>query len=241
MYSENVQFAKESKNDTPTYLQRSDSSYQLIDEDVQKEAELVKNNLEDLKKSSTLVLDKMSKTYYTSDSILGSVEVTNAVKNLYLSVSPQECFGLLGVNGAGKTTTFKMLTGDIPMSSGTAYVKGLDISRDIKAAQQSMGYCPQFDALIDQMTGRETLRMFARLRGLSPEYLENCVDELIGLFGLTVYADRQTREYSGGNQRKLSSAIAMIGLPSLVFLDEPTTGLSILMSPFSPKWRFISS
>ena len=87
-----------------------------------------------------------------------------------------------------------------------------------------MGYCPQFDALIDQMTGRETLRMFARLRGLRKNTIEDCIEELLQLLDISKHADKQTREYSGGNKRKLSTAIAMIGLPPLVFLDEPTTG-----------------
>jgi len=236
--SEQVQFVRETKKDTPLYVENnSEISEKNVDEDVLKEIENVQNNLEDLKTTSNLVIDKLSKVYYSSDSLFGSGESVHAVRDLCLDVAPRECFGLLGVNGAGKTTTFKMLTGDIAMSGGTAYVKGVDISREIKAAQQLMGYCPQFDALIDQMTGRETLRMFARLRGLSASSIESCIQELINLFGLSIYADRQTVEYSGGNKRKLSSAIATIGLPPLVFLDEPTTG----MDPGARRalWRVI--
>ena len=194
------------------------------DVDVTKQENYVKGNLIEAIDSSTLTVDGLSKTYYSGDCCSGDVSIVNAVKKMYLTVSPAECFGLLGINGAGKTTTFQMLTGDIPMSGGTAYIKGLDISKNIKKAQQMMGYCPQFDALIDQMTGRETLRMFARLRGLKAECIEQCIDELITLLDLTPHANKMTRAYSGGNKRKLSTAIAMIGLPPLVFLDEPTTG-----------------
>ena len=209
---------------TVEYEQKYPDQIDVTDMDVKKEENYVKNNRIQAKETSTLAVDGLNKTYYMGDPCCGSVNAVNAVKEMYLTVSPAECFGLLGINGAGKTTTFKMLTGDIPMSGGTAYIKGLNISRNIKKAQQMMGYCPQFDALIDQMTGRETLRMFARLRGLRSEYIEQCIDELITLLDLTPHANKLTRAYSGGNKRKLSTAIAMIGLPPLVFLDEPTTG-----------------
>ena len=162
--SESTQFAKDDKLQNYEASSNSEPS-EGLDIDVRNEIDLVKNSIEDLKQSSTLVVEGLNKSYITSEFLFSDALVTHAVKDIYLSVPAAECFGLLGINGAGKTTTFKMLTGDIRMTSGTAYIKGVDISRRIKDAQQMMGYCPQFDALIDQMTGRETLRMYGRLRG----------------------------------------------------------------------------
>ena len=102
------------------------SPHDLLDKDVQAEVDYVKKNTEEVKQRSTLVVDGLSKTYYLGDCLnpYAIMQKLDAVRQMYLTVSPGECFGLLGVNGAGKTTTFKMLTGDIGMSDGTAYIKG---------------------------------------------------------------------------------------------------------------------
>ena len=83
-----------------------------------------------------------------------------------------KCFGLLGVNGAGKTTTFRMLTGDTQVTSGCAYVKGMSILTDMKQISRCIGYCPQFDALTDLLTGEEHLAFYARLRGVPEENIK---------------------------------------------------------------------
>jgi ATP-binding cassette subfamily A (ABC1) protein 3 len=136
-----------------------------------------------------------------------------------------ECFGLLGVNGAGKTTTFQILTGDLLPSSGDAFVGGFSIHQNIRQIHSCVGYCPQFDALIDLLTGRETLVIYARLRGIKEKRIRATVDRLIHDLLLTPYANKLVKSYSGGNKRKLSTAIALIGDPPVVFLDEPSTGL----------------
>jgi len=148
-----------------------------------------------------------------------------AVRGINVGIPRNECFGLLGVNGAGKTTTFKILTGDESMTSGSAYIKGYDVATDMVAIRQNLGYCPQYDALIEVMTGREILTMFAELRGILPEHIPQEVNKLIQFLMLEKHADKQSRTYSGGNKRKLSTAIALMGDPALVFLDEPTTGM----------------
>lgn len=149
----------------------------------------------------------------------------HAVKNVSIGIAKEECFGLLGQNGAGKTTTFKMLTGDEMLSSGSAYLNRYSVKSDIKKVQQNLGYCPQFDALIDQMTGEETLYMYARLRGIENSQIPNVVQNLIDTMMLRKHAVKQAGVYSGGNKRKLSTAISLIGDPPFVFLDEPTTGM----------------
>ncbi|NXL55933.1 ABCA4 protein, partial [Chordeiles acutipennis] len=157
-----------------------------------------------------------------------------AVDRLCVGVRPGECFGLLGVNGAGKTTTFKMLTGDTDVTSGDAVVAGNRqvpekkarlILTHISNVHQNMGYCPQFDAIDDLLTGREHLYLYARLRGVPAEEIKRVAEWGIQKLGLPMYADHLAGTYSGGNKRKLSTAIALIGCPPLILLDEPTTGM----------------
>ncbi|XP_036408284.1 ATP-binding cassette sub-family A member 3 [Megalops cyprinoides] len=167
---------------------------------------------------SPLILQELSKVYSSGETLL-------AVDRLSLAVGKGECFGLLGFNGAGKTTTFKMLTGDETVTGGDAYIDGYSILRDIKKVQQRIGYCPQFDALLDHMTGRETLSMYARLRGIPEKYVAGCVENVLRSLLLEPHADKLVRGYSGGNKRKLSAGIALIGGPPVIFLDEPSTGM----------------
>ncbi|XP_046855006.1 phospholipid-transporting ATPase ABCA3-like isoform X2 [Xenia sp. Carnegie-2017] len=148
-----------------------------------------------------------------------------AVDHISLGIPLGECFGLLGVNGAGKTTMFKMLTGDVIPTSGTAVLDSWDIQANLSRARQRTGYCPQFDALIDLLTGREMLQMYAALRGVPSHKINPLIEDLMRSVLLTEHADMLTKTYSGGNKRKLSTAIALIGDPLIVFLDEPTTGM----------------
>ncbi|KAF7241031.1 ATP-binding cassette sub-family A member 2 [Varanus komodoensis] len=148
-----------------------------------------------------------------------------AVDRLCVGVRPGECFGLLGVNGAGKTTTFKMLTGDESATGGEAFVNGHSILKEALQVQQSLGYCPQFDALFDELTAQEHLELYTRLRGIPWKDEERVVKWALQKLELTKHADKPAGTYSGGNKRKLSTAIALIGYPSFIFLDEPTTGM----------------
>ncbi|XP_052061510.1 phospholipid-transporting ATPase ABCA3-like [Mytilus californianus] len=149
----------------------------------------------------------------------------HAVECISFGIAPNECFGLLGQNGAGKTTTFKMLTGDVPLTKGNAFMNKYDIKQHMRQVQQNLGYCPQFDALIDQMTGRETLYMYARLRGVQENQIKGVVNDIMDVMMLKKYADRECGTYSGGNKRKLSTAMALIGDPPFILLDEPTSGM----------------
>ncbi|XP_029917221.1 phospholipid-transporting ATPase ABCA1b isoform X2 [Myripristis murdjan] len=148
-----------------------------------------------------------------------------AVDRLCVGIPPGECFGLLGVNGAGKTTTFKMLTGDTVVTSGEAFLAGKSILREIDEVHQNMGYCPQFDAINDLLTGREHLEFYAILRGVPEKEVCDVAEWGIRKLGLVKYVDKRAGSYSGGNMRKLSTAMALIGGPPVVFLDEPTTGM----------------
>ncbi|KAL7395411.1 hypothetical protein ABVT39_016247 [Epinephelus coioides] len=148
-----------------------------------------------------------------------------AVDRLCVGIPPGECFGLLGVNGAGKTTTFKMLTGDTLVTSGEAFLAGKSILREIDEVHQNMGYCPQFDSINELLTGREHLELYAILRGVPEKEVCDVAEWGIRKLGLVKYADKAAGSYSGGNMRKLSTAMALIGAPPVVFLDEPTTGM----------------
>ncbi|XP_040027065.2 retinal-specific phospholipid-transporting ATPase ABCA4 isoform X2 [Gasterosteus aculeatus] len=182
-------------------------------------------------KTDILQIRDLSKTY------VGRKRA--AVDRICVGVPAGECFGLLGVNGAGKTTTFKMLTGDSDVSSGEATVAGYSIRTEILDVHQNMGYCPQFDAIDELLTGREHLYLYARLRGVPESEIPRVAEWGIQKLGLAEYASRHAGTYSGGNKRKLSTAIAMIGCPALVLLDEPTTG----MDPHSRRflWNAIMS
>jgi len=162
-----------------------------------------------------------------------------AVQGLWLGIPEGQCFSLLGINGAGKTTTLKMLTGDVLPTSGTANLAGFDILTQQLEVRSKLGFCPQFDALIDTLTAREHLTLFARIKGVPEDVIPEYVEHIIAKLGLQEgIADKPSKGYSGGNKRKLCVGIALIGNPPIVFLDEPSTG----MDPGSRRhmWDLIS-
>ncbi|XP_058837017.1 phospholipid-transporting ATPase ABCA3-like [Topomyia yanbarensis] len=148
-----------------------------------------------------------------------------AVNKLSVAIDRAECFGLLGINGAGKTTTFKMMTGDESFTSGEAWVKGISLKSSMNIVYQNIGYCPQFDALLEDLTGRETLQIYALLRGVRTADVPNVSLALAEDLNFLKHIDKKVKEYSGGNKRKLSTALALMGNPSVIYLDEPTTGM----------------
>ncbi|XP_007499576.1 phospholipid-transporting ATPase ABCA3-like isoform X4 [Monodelphis domestica] len=188
------------------------------DQEVEEEENKIEMFLPELLRTTPLVVKGLTKIYESRKPFL-------AVNRISLTVQKGECFGLLGFNGAGKTTTFKMLTGDETITSGEAFIDGFSIITHIKKVRQRIGYCPQFDALLDHMTGRETLVMYARLRGIPERHINNLVKDVLQGLLLEAHSDKLIKTYSGGNKRKLSTGIALIGEPSVVFLDEPSTGM----------------
>uniref|UniRef100_A0A1L8DYE0 Putative lipid exporter abca1 n=2 Tax=Nyssomyia neivai TaxID=330878 RepID=A0A1L8DYE0_9DIPT len=149
-----------------------------------------------------------------------------AVKGLNFRIHKGECFGLLGMNGAGKTTAFKMMTLNASITRGSIHLSHMDSIAHANTYKLSYGYCPQIDALHTSLTAQETLKYFARMRGISgTEELQNEVDTWLRRVDLEDYRHIQVKFYSGGTKRKLNTAIAMIGSPDVIFLDEPTTGV----------------
>ncbi|XP_046676994.1 phospholipid-transporting ATPase ABCA1-like isoform X2 [Homalodisca vitripennis] len=161
-----------------------------------------------------------------------------AVYGVSFQVRRGECFGLLGVNGAGKSTTFKMLTGEEIPNKGDATILQFSLKNQKSKFLSKIGYCPQFDAINKLLTGKEMLRMYALLRGIPSALCDFEVSRWIDIMGLKEYANRPCGTYSGGNKRKLSTAMAFIGEPPVVFLDEPTTGVD----PVSRRklWEVVS-
>ena len=148
-----------------------------------------------------------------------------AVDGISLTVEPGEVYGFLGPNGAGKSTTVLMLTTLLPPTSGTARVAGYDIVREGAQVRASIGAALQEAALDPFLTGRDHLRLQAALHGLSRAERRKRGDELLERVGLSEAADRRVRGYSGGMKRRLDLALALVHGPSILFLDEPTTGL----------------
>ncbi|WP_077089665.1 ATP-binding cassette domain-containing protein [Mycobacterium rhizamassiliense] len=150
---------------------------------------------------------------------------TPALRGVSFSVPAGTICGLLGHNGAGKTTTINILSTLIRPSSGSALVAGYDIVRQPGRVRASIGMAGQASALDPLLTGRENLVLFGRLRGLRRQQAKARADELIKQFDLTEAADRQIITYSGGMRRRVDLASALVVLPKVLFLDEPTVGL----------------
>nr|XP_061811147.1 phospholipid-transporting ATPase ABCA1-like [Nerophis lumbriciformis] len=191
------------------------------DEDVARERERVKSGGAN---SDILTMIDLTKIYRGNRK--------PAVNQLCLGIPHGECFGLLGVNGAGKTTTFRMLTGDTTVSFGDALLNNCSVVREMDKVHQMMGYCPQFDAIWSFLTGTEHLEMYARVRGVPEESVTKVAELALKKLGLSKFAKQKAEGYSGGNMRKLNTAIALIGAPPVMFLDEPTTGMDPLSKRF---------
>ena len=174
---------------------------------------------EDHNKVDTVIIAGLRKVHKSFFANKQSANV--AVRNVYLGVPQGEVFGYLGVNGAGKTTTLSMLSGE-RFPAGKAFIATHSISNQIQI--RLIGYCPQFDALFDLLAGKEHLTFYGMIKGLKGNELKKQVNMLLKVLTLTKYADRKAGTYSGGNKIKLSVAMAMIGNPPVIFLDEPSTG-----------------
>ncbi|MCE3266305.1 MAG: ATP-binding cassette protein [Solirubrobacterales bacterium] len=149
----------------------------------------------------------------------------DAVRGIDLSVNEGEVFGFLGPNGAGKSTTVRMLCTLLPPTSGEATVAGATIVSEAADVRRRIGVALQEIGLDPVQTGRELLELQCGLYGITGAEGRKRTDELLELVGLTEAADRRTKTYSGGMKRRLDLASALVHRPSVLFLDEPTTGL----------------
>ncbi|MBI5584553.1 MAG: ATP-binding cassette domain-containing protein [Deltaproteobacteria bacterium] len=148
-----------------------------------------------------------------------------AVDRITFTIFPGECFGFLGPTGAGKTSTIRMLYGFYPLSDGRLEIFGRDVHRYLREIKYKIGVCQQDNNLDPDLSVRENLLVFARYFDLSREGAEKRAGELLDFFGLTHKQNARIAELSGGLQRRLVVARALINDPTLLVLDEPTTGL----------------
>lgn len=151
-----------------------------------------------------------------------------AVDSLNLTVKQGELFSLLGVNGAGKTTTIKMLSCLTEPTGGDAFLNGASIVSDKANVKKMIGVSPQETAVAPNLTVRENLDLMCGVHGFSKEKRKQKTDELTGQFDLTTILGKKAGKLSGGWQRRLSLAMALISEPQILFLDEPTLGLDVL-------------
>lgn len=150
-----------------------------------------------------------------------------AVDGLSLTVKKGELFGLLGVNGAGKTTLVKMLSCLVLTTSGDAFVLGSSIITETDKVKQKIGISPQETAVAKKLTVEENLDLMAGAHGFDKEKRAKKTEEMIAEFGLETVRKKAAEKLSGGWQRKLSIAMALVSEPDVLFLDEPTLGLDV--------------
>lgn len=213
---------------------------ETVDEDVYAEEKNVRTD--NLPESTAVKIMNLNKTYPGSRKKLGKNKCTRcclnsfccccgkrtpfqAVSDVWYHIDSNHLFCLLGHNGAGKTTTINMLTGQISPTHGDAEIYGYSILTHMDKIREMMGVCPQFDVLWADLTGREHLMLFAGMKGIPWKKLSQEADDRLGEVSLTKAMNRLSSGYSGGMKRRLSVAVALVGDPKVVFLDEPTTGM----------------
>ena len=170
---------------------------------------------------------KMMKAIKT-ESLTKKYKDLTAVNGLNLEIEDGELFSLLGVNGAGKPTTIKMLAGLINATDGDAYLLGKSIVRDTNAVKAIIGISPQETAVASNLTVRENLELMCGVHGFTKEKTSYKVNSLVDEFSLGEILNKKAGKLSGGWQRRLSIAMALIGEPKILFLDEPTLGLDVI-------------
>ena len=162
-----------------------------------------------------------------------------AVNNLSLEIEEGELFSLLGVNGAGKTTTIKMLATLLKPTSGSAFICDYDICKDEDKIKGIVDISMQETAIARKLTVEENIDFYGKLSGISKEELETGKQNIYQEFGLDKVKNKRADKLSGGWQRKLSIALALISQPKVLFLDEPTLGLDVIAR--RELWKTINS
>ncbi|XP_027126461.2 ABC transporter A family member 2-like isoform X2 [Coffea arabica] len=222
-------------------------SFTLDDEDVLEEENIVKQKMDEsvLDASVVVQIRGLVKIFPGRTKIscckCERTSPYHALKGMWVNIAKDQLFCLLGPNGAGKTTAINCLTGITPVTSGDALIYGFSIrsSTGMSNIRRMIGVCPQFDILWDALSGQEHLHLFASIKGLPPASIKLVTQKSLAEVKLTEAARIRASSYSGGMKRRLSVAIALIGEPKLVILDEPTTG----MDPISRRhvWHIIEN
>jgi ATP-binding cassette subfamily A (ABC1) protein 3 len=168
---------------------------------------------------------QLRKVYMTGKGPCNRGKPFLAVENISFGLSAGECFALLGVNGAGKSTTFKSLTSEVQPTSGSIEINGINIMKNFSAVRKYIGYCPQTNPIFDEMSVEEHLYYYARIKGIPRGNIKELVEEAISELDLETHRKKQAGTLSGGNKRKLSVAMAIVGRPPIILLDEPSAGM----------------
>ena len=155
----------------------------------------------------------------------GGAPAKVAVRGVSFGVQSGELFAFLGTNGAGKTTTLSVLSGETLPTEGEAFIAGHNVVLDAQRAHENLGFCSQFNSLLEGLTTEEHLHLFAAIRGVPEAHITPSVELLLSKTMLSDHRDKLPNELSGGNKRKLSVAIALMGGPAALFLDEPSAGM----------------
>ncbi|KAK3269021.1 hypothetical protein CYMTET_22509, partial [Cymbomonas tetramitiformis] len=163
---------------------------------------------------------------------------TQAATRVCLSAKVGECVGVLGISGAGKTTLLSMCAGDLKPSAGSIHLMGHDVAVSQGALAKILGYCPQENAIFEDLTVQEHLEIYAGIKGLKGHLLDMEVRSKIKQLSLDIYANKAAGSLSGGNKRKLSVAMALISDPPVVIMDEPSTGVDPAARRF--LWNVVS-
>ncbi|NOZ33715.1 MAG: ABC transporter ATP-binding protein [Chlorobi bacterium] len=148
-----------------------------------------------------------------------------AVNNISLKINKGEIFGLLGTNGAGKTTTFAMLCGLFLPTSGEIYINNLSVRTQISEIKKIIGVVPQNIALYPTLTANENLLFFGKMYGLNRQELNISIKHWLKIFGLSKYADKKIKTYSGGMKRRINLIAGILHKPNVLLLDEPAVGI----------------
>ncbi|ORZ05117.1 P-loop containing nucleoside triphosphate hydrolase protein [Lobosporangium transversale] len=212
--SQNLKFSQES-----TFQSESEVIQDELegsgDADAYAERERVKSVYQP--STTPLIIDKLFHQYPN--------KAEPALRGLSLGVENNTVLSLLGPNGAGKSTLIHLLTGLYSPTSGTAYVAGHNIHTDMSTVQSKMGVCPQYNILWDELTVADHLLFYSRLRGVPPSLEQQAVSHALACVSLTRFRNRAVSGLSGGEKRRVSIAIALLGDKQVIFLDEPSTGL----------------
>ncbi|KAN0050678.1 hypothetical protein ACTA71_003823 [Dictyostelium dimigraforme] len=168
----------------------------------------------------------------------GKAKDNLAVYNTSLSIPKGQTFGLLGLNGAGKSTTLGCLSGEVIPSGGEIFVNGYNIQTQRLDALRSVGFCHQYNSLIGLLTAREQIRLYCRIKGIEESKIEETVEAFIKMMDLGSIGNSNVSGYSGGNKRKVALSVAIVGNPSVVYLDEVSVGVDAVVARF--MWNVIT-
>jgi ABC-type Na+ transport system ATPase subunit NatA len=216
-----------------------------LDPDVNKEHEDALKALNDQSEDSVIKIVKLCKTFQTGR--IGNRKDHRALDYVSFICKKGTVTGILGHNGSGKTTTINLLTGVFRASFGDAFIGPYSIQENIQAIRRIIGVCPQKDILWDSMTAREHLKLFCLLKAIPWSEHEETIMKALKNVRLETKLDKRVGTFSGGMKRRLSVAIASIGDPVAIFLDEPSAGLdpayvlSVLRNAAFSKFSFCAA